>query len=102
MRCGLFLFLFLAGCDSVASDGYRYERGEAGPVRKIVIVEHGSLVELRSAAPGAAAVEGRELMAWSLLNGERCEVHVVDPVVKYMPEWIGHEIVHCLKGRWHS
>ena len=62
--------------------------------------------ELVAAAPAATrkavAAEGRDLMAWSVLRPSGCEVHIVDPAVKYAPEWIGHEIVHCVYGRFHS
>lgn len=30
-----------------------------------------------------------------------CVVHIVDPTVGYYPEFIGHEVMHCIFGDWH-
>jgi hypothetical protein len=92
--------LLLTGCDG--SDGYKFERKEFDrPQPAITIVTHPTIADLRTAAPAAAKVEGRELMAWSIIRPTGCEVHVVDPLRSYQPQWIGHEVAHCVCGRWH-
>lgn len=30
-----------------------------------------------------------------------CTLHVVDPLVSYHPDYIGHEALHCFYGNWH-
>lgn len=100
MRAAPLLFL-LAGCN--APDGYRFDEKEfeRTPVT-VSIVTHETVADLRAAAPPAATVgEDHDLMAWSEIRGSRCEIHVVDPAVAYQPEWLGHELAHCVWGRWH-
>lgn len=49
----------------------------------------------------------RQLIAFSqaspYVKGERrlCIIHMVDPKVSYKPEFIGHELAHCIYGDWH-
>lgn len=104
IRAALALALMLAACErSPAADTYRFEHKEwqhlAPP---ITVVVHPSIAALRAAAPDSARSEGHILMAWSLINSGGCEVHIVDPAVSYQPEWLGHEVAHCLWGRWHA
>lgn len=86
-----------------AADGYAFSKAEYRRLSQpITFVEHRSLADLRFEARGAGAPDdGRELMAWSELRNGGCTVHILDPVVRYYPEWIGHEITHCIYGRWH-
>lgn len=30
-----------------------------------------------------------------------CTIYIIDPEVQYDPEFIGHEVTHCIYGRWH-
>ena len=93
--------LLLAGCNQ-SPDGYRFESAEWERTQpNITVVAHPSLAALRAAAPAEARVEGRDLMAWSRITREGCEMHVVDPSASYQPQWIGHEVAHCVWGRWH-
>lgn len=87
-----------------AADGYVFSNAEYRRLSQpITFVEHHSLAELRFEARTAGAPDdGRELMAWSELRSGGCTVHILDPSVRYYPEWIGHEITHCIYGRWHS
>jgi len=50
----------------------------------------------------AAVSDGRELMAWSIIRAGNCEVHIVDPSRSYQPQWTGHEVTHCIWGRFHK
>lgn len=102
MKRAALLLLLLAGCQG--SDTYQFERKEferAEPA--ITIVTHPTLADLRAKAPAAARQgEGRRLMAWSIIRPDGREVHVVDPAKQWRPEWIGHEVAHCVWGRWHQ
>lgn len=31
-----------------------------------------------------------------------CTIHMIDPAIKYQPEILGHEFMHCVYGKWHS
>lgn len=101
-RLAFLACLLLAGCGQ-GSDSYRFERKEFDrPQPAITIVTHPTLAELRAAAPESAKTDrARDLMAWSIIRPESCEVHIVDPAKEWRPEWIGHEVAHCTWGRWH-
>lgn len=98
-----FACALLAACHSQGSDGYTFADEEferTDPA--ITVVVHPSLADLRAKAPATARqTGGRELMAWSAIRANGCEVHVVDPRKAWFPEWIGHETAHCIWGRWH-
>lgn len=96
--------LLLTGCDqSEAADGYAFEAATISRDRpNIRIVPHRSLAELRAAAPkGIYDADKAKLMAWSIIRPDECEMHIVEPAASYQPEWIGHELVHCIRGEWH-
>lgn len=102
----LLALAILAGCKGPAADGYKFEGAEYERAHVTLrIVTHDDLPSLRLAALGAGAQveQGREIMAWSLISGDRatCTVHVVNPRRSYAPEWLGHELAHCIYGRWH-
>ncbi len=106
MKCLMILpALALAGCD--APDGYRFERAEyRAATVQVSIVEHSSLGELQlwAADAGADVGEGREVQAFSVISSDRrrCTVHIIAPQIDYQPQWLGHEVAHCIYGRWHA
>lgn len=97
----------LASCDQPpreAADGYRFEQAEWQRSELAVsVVVHPDVEALRIAARAAGAkVEvGRELMAFGEITSRECRIHVIEPSDGYAPEWIGHEMAHCIWGRWH-
>lgn len=93
-------FTVLAGCDTGAADGYTFGKEtflNTDLKVKVVLVESQS--ELRRIGP---KVEG--LMAFSKINPEAktCTIYMVDSRKDYQPEWIGHELAHCVYGEWHQ
>lgn len=103
-RLASLILLLLAGC-SDAPDGYvfgqsEYRRDEI----TLTVVTYPGVASLRAAAEtrGVAVEQGRALMAFSEIRGTHCTMHIVEPEVKYQPQWIGHETVHCIRGRWHK
>jgi hypothetical protein len=46
----------------------------------------------------------RKVMSFAVLKPKenKCEIHTIDQRVKYMPEWLGHELAHCRYGRFHK
>jgi len=106
----LFIAAALAGCEVPSSvkgfDGYEFAGKEFNNTdTKIEFVVHPSYRDLRESALASGIKNHKSVMAFSTLNRpdyKRCVVHIIDPDVVYAPEYIGHEIVHCIYGRWHD
>ena len=49
-------------------------------------------------------VEWRNVSAFTLWNESKgtCKIYIKDPEWKYEPELIGHEVAHCIWGRFHK
>ena len=97
-----------------AADGYRFEQAEF--VRTdfaVKVVEYDSAKEVTQAAESAGALlaptqvgnYGRSVssrvLAWSRIRDDVCEIHIIKPTVEYRPDLFGHELAHCIYGRWH-
>ncbi len=99
-------FLALSSCDSTprAKDGYYFENGTKTE-RSIRFVTYTSMDDVKRAyatTKGARKLGPNEdLQAFALVSPTTCTVHMIDPAVSYKPEWIGHEITHCLYGEFH-
>jgi hypothetical protein len=103
---GALALLALASCNEQGStDGYYFEPVPRLEERRIIVKTHPSLEALKSEFskyPSAPNISrDRALQAFSVISSTTCTVHIVDPAVRYMPEFIGHEIVHCLYGEFH-
>lgn len=107
MKKILFAVLLLAGCEQgTAADGYAFGQPEYdNPNPQISFVYYDSIQDMRRAAPATAKVgENRELMAWGEISRKdlSCTIHMVRLTKDYQPEWLGHEVAHCIHGRWHD
>lgn len=101
----------IAGCDSKPStpnkgvDGYHietttFERTEI-PVSIVLVKSQEELkAEFKKRSPKG---DPRNLAAFAVIrpNDSKCTIYMVDPKVKYEPQYIGHEFVHCMYGDWH-
>lgn len=104
------LVSLVAGCPAQArqheaADGYVFERKEYVLTRLDVrIVEHATIRELTAAMPnGGPARKSRKVQALSNISADGfCEIHIIDQSVTYTPAAIGHELAHCIYGRWHD
>lgn len=88
-----------------ASDGYAFGRKEYVLDRlDLRIVEHPNFRDLTSAMPnGGPPRKVRKVQAWSNISSDGyCEVHIIDQSLTYTPEALGHELAHCIYGRWHD
>lgn len=47
-------------------------------------------------------IDNAEVHAFAVIEKETCTIHIVKPAKRYMPEHIGHELVHCIYGEWHK
>ena len=89
-----------------ASDGYRF-RGNPPPIRlefNTVVKEYDTPEELSRAIRefGFTALKARDIHAFAAIQGNTCTIHIIKPAKNYMPEHIGHEMVHCIYGNWHK
>ena len=103
----IFTTLLIAGCSDsskVGKDGYKFENKEYEKLDlEISFVLLQDQAEFNEQAKiWAPGVEG--LQAFSRLQPKvnRCIIYIKDPDWKYEPEWIGHEVSHCVWGRWHE
>jgi hypothetical protein len=105
MRAGAILLLaFLAACGpQPAADGYKFETAEFDRDRiEVTIVQYDTNRDFLAAATvHMAGAEGLEAFAVVNLNSSVCEIHILRVATHYRPEWLGHELAHCMHGRWH-
>jgi len=88
-----------------ASDGYFF-KGNPPAKRKefyVVIEEHNNSKQLREEIK-QYGINHADIHAFSVINPETnvCTIHIIKPSIDYMPEHIGHELVHCIYGAWHK
>ena len=96
------ILLFLAACGQ-SPDGYEFEHREfERPSQYVTVVEHDTLESLRNEAPAEAFDDERELYGFSYVGPSSCEIHVADLQSSDARMWLGHEMTHCLYGRWHN
>lgn len=98
----------ISACKPAAGDdvdfvGREFDRSEV----RVHVVTHKTLEDLRRAAEKSRAVvaQDRNLMAFGIVRGsdQPCEVHVLEPEKDAATRlWLGHEVAHCLWGRWHD
>lgn len=101
----------LTACDNrQSSDGYEFgEPSMEVTFSAVEIITYDNYSDLKRAAieKGVKKDETVGLEAFSEVvraapNGSLCKVHMIDPKVKYVPEFIGHEMTHCFYGQWHT
>lgn len=98
----------LAGCgEPPAKDGYRFEQETFTrtefPVEVVLLKSERELASA-FAARNIKGVDPKSVAAFAVIrrNDPRCTIYMLDPKVSYQPEWIGHELVHCIYGEWHQ
>lgn len=104
---GLLVLAVIAGCDDTprGADGYRFGSKEFSRDRvDLSVVEYSSLEALQTEARARGIGHWRQVQAFATFGRDSatCTIHIVDPARRYAPEFIGHEIAHCLYGRWHA
>jgi hypothetical protein len=101
------VLLLLSSCDStnkVGTDGYsfgdkQYEKNEV----TIKVVAYKTQNDLLDVAK-TKGISSPDVVAFSVLRPpfDVCTVHMIDPAVRYEPEFVGHEFLHCVYGQWHT
>ena len=99
-------------------DGYRFEQKEwemtEFTVRIFLARNREQMKEWREEAGipnrrarlgiGSAIAVRQTVAAFSKLryNDKECDIYIYDPEYTYEPEFAGHELYHCIYGRWHT
>ena len=100
------LLFLLASCENkIGNDGYKFgeKQYEQTPV-SVSIVTYKTEKDLQAAARARGA-NNEGIVAFSVLRANdpsTCTIHMIDPAVKYQPEFVGHEFLHCVYGQWHT
>jgi len=101
--------LFLFGCDTPApsksKDHYWFETKEYETTELGVSVRlYANKTDLQSAAKALGIADPESIQAFGALKpyASSCTIHLVDPMNNYEPEYYGHELAHCIWGRFHE
>lgn len=101
-------FIFaLASCDAgpnTGADGYKFgEPQYAKQQVQVNVVTYNTQADLLRAAK-QLGVDSPDVVAFSVLRPpfDTCTVHMISPSVRYQPEFVGHEFLHCVYGQWHT
>ena len=104
----------LVSCDNApnkkAVDGYYFEQESFTrtnfPVEVILVQSEKEMVSLLQQRAGQiqGKISPKDAAAFTVIrtNDTKCTIYMLDPKVKYQPEFIGHEFVHCIYGVWHN
>ena len=107
-KVSLVALLLLTSCNPApqkGADGYRFgEKQYEKFTVQINIVTYKSQTDLQKALGNRADVASKDVIAFSELKPpfDTCTIHMVDPKVTYQPEFVGHEMLHCVYGQWHT
>lgn len=90
----------------VGADGYYFEKETFTRTDiqvKIVLVQNQNEMTKLLEEHGRTPAAGNQVAAFSSLSKEtsECTIYMIDPKLSYQPEFIGHELVHCIYGNWH-
>lgn len=96
-----------AGSPSIGDDGYRYETSEFDRKEMTVTVvtyPSAKALQARAREIGISPGTDRALFGFGFVHPiePSCTIHIVEPAADWRPAEIGHEFVHCMRGRWHS
>jgi len=99
-----------ASAAELSKDGYRFlqKEYELKTVTVTVIALNNEAALLAKAKNHGINTRGNLLYsgvkAFSVLRpaSNECTIYVLDPSAKYEPEYYGHELAHCIWGRWHK
>lgn len=106
-KLALLFGLLVASCNqpNVGTDQYQFGKKQyENSAVAVSIVTYKTKADLLRASR-KYGVNNPDLVAFSLLSSTRkdvCEIHMIDPSVKYQPDFVGHEFLHCVYGQWHT
>ena len=95
------------GCEqgpTLSADGYAMGKGTLDRSEfTVTVVEYRNRAAMLAAGHRYLPKDAKGVQAWGTVRKSRpaCTIHVVDLDKTYSPEWLGHELAHCMKGEWH-
>jgi len=101
------LAIMLTSCEpsDVGKDNYRFDRKEYEILQpEVTFVLASSPSEWKEYRERFDLDDGFNAFSVTehLTDGsKRCTIYVPDPEWKWRPELIGHEVAHCIWGKWH-
>jgi len=106
-RLLLALALLMSSTPAIAAgpalDGYTFERAEFEH-RTVTLTFMPVATEaemIRLADSFGVPLKGGTVKAFSIYSKDRCAIYAEDPRLEYEPEFIGHELAHCIFGNFH-
>lgn len=88
-------------------DGYAYKHPTLNrDVVEITLVRLGSTAAVREEAlkydPSLA--KDKRLTAFAVVSKStaKCTVYIINPKIRFDPSGLGHEVMHCFAGAYHS
>lgn len=101
------LAIALTSCDSgpkPGADGYQFGKPQYEKQQVTInVVTYKTQSDLLKEAAKHGATSPT-IVAFSVLRPpfDTCTIHMIDPRVRYEPEYVGHEFLHCAYGQWHT
>lgn len=103
-----FSVMLLGACsttNTIGTDGYRffgkeYENVTPG-VEFVLLQNEEERVAVKKKFFGPEWKKVSAFTEWNVKEGV-CKIYIQDPDWQYKPELIGHEVAHCIWGRWHE
>ena len=98
--------LLVAGCNrQPAADGYKFEKHEFQRSDiEVSIVQFGNRSDFEKAAKAKGIADPAALAAFGAVATDepRCTIYAMYIPNNYEPEYLGHELTHCIYGRFHN
>lgn len=86
------------GADAFYFDKKDYTRDEF----TVRVVYYDNLRILKRAYQNFGGSHGGTIYSFSVDRNGVCEIHTMDPEVWYIPQYVGHEVMHCVHGKFHA
>jgi hypothetical protein len=105
------LLIFTVSCStapvpkSKGKDGYRFEVKDTEMltpnIEFIIIKNRKEYNDIRKKFFGHHWDTVQAFTRWRP-ESKTCIIYIKDPMWMYQPEYIGHEVAHCIWGNWHK
>jgi hypothetical protein len=111
MKYLIVLVLLIGGCSNTdpklvtASDGYRFlvkEYENLSPGVEFILLKNED--EKQTVFKQVFGKDWKKIAGFTYWNENKktCRIVIPDPAWQYSPEIIGHEVAHCIWGKWHK
>ncbi len=105
-RAALVLLPALAACGPQSgADGYTFEQAEfERSSLQIEVVQYDTRAAFEAAAKAKGIDDPSKLAAFASYHPAfpTCTIHTQRIATNYAPEFLGHELTHCVHGRFHK